>query len=103
MNMMQLEPTIPVDVEGKGKGYAFAMIDYGQEHDLLWVVGMNETGECWCVPNPKIRLQANWSMGRNDSHKHTANHIANQQKPQKEEKKEEKIAWNNLSFIKNNK
>ena len=24
---------------------------------------MNETGEIWCAPNPRVRLQANWTMG----------------------------------------
>lgn len=41
-----------------------AVIDYGPEFDLLWVVGMDDGGEIWCVPNPQVRLQANWSMGR---------------------------------------
>ena len=40
------------------------MIDYGPEFDLLWVTGMDDGGEIWCVPNPQVRLQANWSMGR---------------------------------------
>jgi len=31
---------------------------------LLWVVGLDDGGEIWCVPNPQVRLQANWSMGR---------------------------------------
>ena len=45
-------------------GYAFAVIDYGQEHNLIWVTAINETGEIWCAPNPRVRLQANWTMGR---------------------------------------
>lgn len=43
---------------------AIAVIDYGAEFDLLWVVGMDDGGEIWCVPNPQVRLKANWSMGR---------------------------------------
>ena len=61
--ILQLEPTIPVTTD-KGKGFAFLLIDYGQEHNLLWIVAMDDTGEIWCVPNPDIRVQANWSMGR---------------------------------------
>ena len=48
----------------KGAGYAFAFIDYGQEHNLIWVTAINDTGEIWCAPNPRVRLQANWTMGR---------------------------------------
>ena len=40
------------------------MIDYGQEHNLIWVTAIDDTGEIWCAPNPEIRMQANWSMGR---------------------------------------
>lgn len=64
MNFSQLDPAIPVHVLGRGDGYAFAVIDYGQEHNLIWVTGIDETGEIWCAPNPKVRLQPNWSMGR---------------------------------------
>lgn len=66
MSFTQLNPTIPVKVEGRGSGYAFAVIDYGQEHDLMWVVAIDETAEIWCVPNPSVRMRPNWSMGRPD-------------------------------------
>ncbi|MGN6588919.1 MAG: hypothetical protein ACTHKE_01320 [Sphingomicrobium sp.] len=69
MAFTQLDPPIPLHVVGAdgksgGPGFAIAVIDYGQEFDLLCVVGMDEGGEIWCVPNPQVRLQANWSMGR---------------------------------------
>lgn len=64
MNFTQLNPTLPVDVIGKGPGYAFAVIDYGQEHNLIWVVALNDSGEIWCSPNPKVRVSTNWTMGR---------------------------------------
>lgn len=32
MRFTQLDPQLPVTVGGKGAGYAFAVIDYGQEH-----------------------------------------------------------------------
>ena len=60
----QLNPAMPVTVEGKGAGYALAVIDYGQEHNLIWVVALNESGEIWCAPNPKVRMSRNWTMGR---------------------------------------
>ncbi|WP_199699557.1 hypothetical protein [Notoacmeibacter ruber] len=64
MAFTQLDPPLPVHVSGKGKGLAFAVIDYGIEHNLLWVTAIDETGEIWCAPNPIVRMQANWSAGR---------------------------------------
>ena len=65
----QLNPSLPVTVEGKGKGYAFAVIDYGEEHNLVWVVALNESGEIWCSPNPTVRMQTNWTLGRSQDNK----------------------------------
>lgn len=64
MSFTQLNPTLPLTVEGKGKGYAIAVIDYGEEHSLIWVTVMDDTGEIWCAPNPKVRVQSNWTLGR---------------------------------------
>jgi hypothetical protein len=64
MSFSQLNPSLPVTVEGKGKGVAFAVIDYGEEHNLIWVVALDESGEIWCSPNPKVRMRSNWTMGR---------------------------------------
>lgn len=64
MSFQQLDPPIPVHILEKGAGFAFAVIDYGPEHNLIWVTAINETGEIWCAPNPRVRLQANWTMGR---------------------------------------
>ena len=63
----QLNPPIPLHVLGKGDGHALAVIDYGQEHNILWVTAIDETGEIWCAPNPQVRMQANWSMSRGKS------------------------------------
>jgi len=63
MSFTQLDPPIPVHIVD-GSGQALAVIDYGPEFDLLWVTGMDEGGAIWCVPNPQVRLQANWSLGR---------------------------------------
>ena len=64
MSFQQLDPPIPLHVLDKGAGYAIAVIDYGQEHNLIWVTALNDTGEIWCAPNPRVRLQSNWTMGR---------------------------------------
>lgn len=63
----QLNPTIPLHVLGKGDGYAIGMIDYGQEHNLIWVTALDESGEIWCAPNNKVRLGKNWTMGRTEN------------------------------------
>lgn len=63
----QLNPTIPLHVLGKGDGYAIGMIDYGQEHNLIWVTAIDTTGEIWCAPNQKVRLGRNWTMGRSEN------------------------------------
>ena len=59
----QLNPPIPMDTP-KGRGQALAVIDYGLEHSLLWVVAVDDSREIWCVPNADARVQANWSAGR---------------------------------------
>lgn len=64
MSFTQLQTPLPVTVEGKGKGLAMAVIDYGPEHNLIWVVALDDSGEIWCSPNPKVRMQTNWTMGR---------------------------------------
>ena len=48
----QLQTPLPVHVIGKGAGLAFAVIDYGAEHNLIWVTALDEGGEIWCAPNP---------------------------------------------------
>ena len=63
----QLDPPIPLHVLGRGDGCAIGVIDYGQEHNLLWVTAIDATGEIWCAPNPEVRMQGNWSMGRKKS------------------------------------
>ena len=69
----QLQTPLPVHVIGKGAGLAFAVIDYGAEHNLIWVTALDEGGEIWCAPNrlgrgkssnPKVRVAENWSLGR---------------------------------------
>lgn len=61
--LTQLNPPLPLETP-KGPGMAHFVIDYGPETDLLWVVFMDQDGACWSVPNPEVRMQFNWSMGR---------------------------------------
>jgi hypothetical protein len=61
--LLQLNPPIPV-LTPKGKGLAHVLIDYGAEHDLLWIVFQDESGECWTFSNKEIRAQVNITMSR---------------------------------------
>jgi hypothetical protein len=51
VSFSQLNPSLAVFVEGKGNGVAFAVIDYGEKHNLIWVVALDENGEIWCSPS----------------------------------------------------
>lgn len=61
--IVQLNPPIPVGTP-KGPGMAHLVIDYGVEHNLMWVVFIDATGECWTYPNMDIRAQKNITLGR---------------------------------------
>ena len=62
--MLQLNPTIPIiRISDKMNGYAFIVIDYSQEHHLLYVCAMNN-GEIWTLNNKEIRMQSNISLER---------------------------------------
>jgi hypothetical protein len=63
MNMIQLNPPLPVDTP-KGSALAHVLIDYGPEHNLMWVCFVDSTGECWTWPNNQIRAQKNITLGR---------------------------------------
>jgi hypothetical protein len=67
MSFTQLNPEFALTVLDKGMGYAIGVIDYGQEYNLIWVTALNDTGEIGCAPNPKVRCQSNWTMGRGNS------------------------------------
>jgi len=62
--MLQLNPMLPiVRVSDNMKGYAFLVIDYSQEHDLMFTCAMNN-GEIWTLKNSEIRLEQNISLNR---------------------------------------
>lgn len=63
MISIQLHPTLPV-LTPKGKGYAIIMMDYGQEHDLLWVCVLDDSGEIWTYRNQEVRVQKNLTFSR---------------------------------------
>jgi hypothetical protein len=61
--MLQLNPPLPL-ITPKGKGFAHFLIDYSQEHDLIFVCFQDDTGECWSWSSKEIRLQPNITLGR---------------------------------------
>lgn len=64
-HILQLNPSIPVAVIGKGTAECVAWFDYGKEDDLIWLCLMDDTGEAWLVPNRDVRAIKNYSIGRN--------------------------------------
>lgn len=60
----QLSPMIPiVRVSDSMEGYAFLVIDYSQEHNLLFTCAM-DNGEIWTLSNKEIRFCKNISLDR---------------------------------------
>ena len=63
MQILQLNPPIPLTTP-KGAGYAWLVIDYGQEHNLMWTVAIDATGEIWTFSNKEVRAQKNITLER---------------------------------------
>lgn len=61
--LTQLNPPIPL-VTPKGPGLAYLVIDYGPDHDLLWVIFLKDSRECWTFPNTQVLAVPNESLGR---------------------------------------
>ncbi len=65
MTILQLNPAIPVETP-KGSGQAIFIIDYSSEHNLIWTVIIDSTGEIWSFQNPHVRAQKNITMDRKE-------------------------------------
>lgn len=62
--LTQLNPPLPLWIPDKGQSaLAHAVIDYGPEHNLLWVC-FQDDGEIWCLDNTQVRAQQNITLGR---------------------------------------
>lgn len=59
--IIQCSPTIPL-MTSKGAASAHFLIDCGEEHRLLFVCFIDETGEQWTFRNDEVRLQRNETM-----------------------------------------
>jgi hypothetical protein len=62
--MLQLNPMLPIKrISDKMEGYAFLIIDYSQEHDLLFTCAM-DNGQIWTLNNKEITVCKNISLER---------------------------------------
>jgi len=59
--ILQLDPPLWLTTP-KGVGLCHLIIDYGPEHDILWTVIDDATGEIWTWPNPQVRGIPNTSL-----------------------------------------
>lgn len=60
--ILQLDPPMPMTTP-RGTGVAHFLIDYGLEFNLMWVVFLDDTGECWSFDNTEILAMPNASYG----------------------------------------
>ena len=57
----ELRVAIPMS-SPHGNGLAFAVIDPGIEHHLIWIIALDDNGEIWAVANPDVRVRPNETM-----------------------------------------
>lgn len=62
--ILQLNPPLPI-VTPKGKAIAHMVIDYGPEHDLVWVCFQKDK-QIWCYRNQDVRADDNVTYDRQD-------------------------------------
>lgn len=61
--MLRLDPPLPL-MTPKGSGMAILVRDYGIDHDDLWTVIIDATGEVWTFRNSQVRGVENATLGR---------------------------------------
>jgi len=62
--MLQLNPMLPIVRNSDGmKGFAFLVIDYSQEHDLVFTCAMDD-GHIWTLSNKVITFDNNITLNR---------------------------------------
>lgn len=62
--LLQLDPPIPLRTTDGRECTAIMVIDYSAEHELLLLVGFQDSRELWILPHTKLRLGDNISLGR---------------------------------------
>jgi len=55
MNAVQLNPRIRVEVKDNGPGEAVAILDYGPNDTVFWMVFLDSNGESVIVDNALIK------------------------------------------------
>lgn len=65
MSIKQLNPPIPL-MTPLGKGQAHLVLDYSTEHNLTWVVFLDDSGKVFAFDNTEVRAQRNITIGRNN-------------------------------------
>lgn len=55
MEMLQLNPSVPVEVNGYGPGEAYVLISYGIDIEPTWIVFIDESGESLQVKNSALK------------------------------------------------
>ncbi len=76
--ILRLDPSIPVQTP-LGKARAFIMLDYSEDHNLMWVCAIDATGAIWTFSNPEIRIQSNQTL--NTQCEFSSKPLDNQNKP----------------------
>jgi hypothetical protein len=61
--IVQLNPPLPMTTP-KGSALAHFLIDYGPEHNIMWVCFNDADGECWTWQNSDVRACNNITMHR---------------------------------------
>jgi hypothetical protein len=61
--ILQLNPPLPLYTP-KGSALAHFLIDYGPEHNIMWVCFNDDGGECWTWQNSDVRACNNITMHR---------------------------------------
>jgi hypothetical protein len=59
----RIDPPLPLDTP-KGRAWAYFILDYAIDFDLLWICFVDETRECWTFSNREIRIVENQTIGR---------------------------------------
>jgi hypothetical protein len=64
MAMLQLNPPIPLTLDTGEPVWALVILDYGPDYDSLFLVAGQHSRELWWLPNSRLRLGDNFSLGR---------------------------------------
>lgn len=64
MLLLQLNPPLPLQTVEGDKGWAYLALDYGPEWLTYFLFGRRQDGQLWWMSQASLRLQDNWSLGR---------------------------------------